>query len=629
LITGIVVLGLCLLAASSTPAVASDDEAAFDYFYIVANEDGSSGGHAAIRFGDDVYHFQSENGLLVLHRDRVEEFLYSYTLLGNRTVESTTVAVSLDTYARLVDAFRHRHRAGEAQLRKAAMLEQDRKLLEYLSKYGSDPGREPTPGIGSVRGLGYFDVSRAQGTDRSAVIDRLRRRIVETHGAGLIAARRTRYLLGLKELLAEDPTSQPIDTPASVYDFPPFSRSYYERWADLRAGLAALDVLENAPALDRQSYHRPDGEAFALDATERKKLARYAGTLELELVDLLASKREDWGQTFLIGLARLVCLDESIRSGRLVFLDTYPEAPDRLSYAVVDGNHELAPLMIAENKKQLDASRAYFREAEDPGELAWERVEERSNRYREIRESSRANGKVRVARGHLVPSRTAPYPTTSVTALEPALTSRRLHEADERLRRYRKALRRLHGYHLVENNCVTAIFETLNAVFSDSPTLVRNALGGYVADRGSLTFVPFVSARRVDAYYRVVGRTTYASYRAKRLAAMRNDEPRGRVALRESNTFTADSYRGSAKDSFFVFFTDDTPALRPLFGVFNLAAAAGQTAWGIVTAPIDRGRNLRLGLRGAFVTLPELAFSNIRKGSNEWIPDEHREIVAQ
>jgi hypothetical protein len=29
---------------------------------------------------------------------------------------------------------------------------------------------------------------------------------------------------------------------------------------------------------------------------------------------------------------------------------------------------------------------------------------------------------------------------------------------------------------------------------------------------------------------------------------------------------------------------------------------------------------------GAFVSLPEIAFSNIRKGSNDWIPVQHRNV---
>jgi hypothetical protein len=59
----------------------------------------------------------------------------------------------------------------------------------------------------------------------------------------------------------------------------------------------------------------------------------------------------------------------------------------------------------------------------------------------------------------------------------------------------------------------------------------------------------------------------------------------------------------------------------------NLVAALGQSILGIVTAPVDHGYNLQRGLRGTFVSLPELAFANIRKGSNDWIPKEYRSLA--
>jgi hypothetical protein len=34
-----------------------------------------------------------------------------------------------------------------------------------------------------------------------------------------------------------------------------------------------------------------------------------------------------------------------------------------------------------------------------------------------------------------------------------------------------------------------------------------------------------------------------------------------------------------------------------------------------VTAPFDDGRRLRAGFHGAFFSLPELVFANVRKGS--------------
>ena len=59
---------------SALPALAGSPRFV-DYVYIEANEGGSSGGHAALRLGDETYHFQHEHpGLLRLHRDDWQHF---------------------------------------------------------------------------------------------------------------------------------------------------------------------------------------------------------------------------------------------------------------------------------------------------------------------------------------------------------------------------------------------------------------------------------------------------------------------------------------------------------------------------------------------------------------------------
>ena len=92
-------------------ATAGASDASFDYLYIVSNEGGSSGGHTAVRFGRDVYHFQNEEGLLVLKREAADEFFYKYALLGNRTIHVSRIGTSEETVASLVEQFRRRHRA--------------------------------------------------------------------------------------------------------------------------------------------------------------------------------------------------------------------------------------------------------------------------------------------------------------------------------------------------------------------------------------------------------------------------------------------------------------------------------------------------------------------------------------
>ena len=94
----------------------------------------------------------------------------------------------------------------------------------------------------------------------------------------------------------------------------------------------------------------------------------------------------------LVGMARLSALAESIEHGHLVFLDTFPDGPETFRRIGIGGDRETASQMLLENRSQLDQSRSYFRENADAGELAWERIEERSNRYYEISEALQTIG---------------------------------------------------------------------------------------------------------------------------------------------------------------------------------------------------------------------------------------------
>ena len=49
-----------------------------------------------------------------------------------------------------------------------------------------------------------------------------------------------------------------------------------------------------------------------------------------------------------------------------------------------------------------------------------------------------------------------------------------------------------------------------------------------------------------------------------------------------------------------------------------------RAAIGLLQLPFDGGHSLSSGLRGAVFSLPEIAFFNIRKGTNAWIAPELR-----
>ncbi len=72
-------------------------------------------------------------------------------------------------------------------------------------------------------------------------------------------------------------------------------------------------------------------------------------------------------------------------------------------------------------------------------------------------------------------------------------------------------------------------------------------------------------------------------------------------------------------DAFFVFFTDGDLVFRPVGGLFNTAAGIGQSIWGFLSWPFDAGRNLQSGAKGILMSLPELLFFNMRKGSYKYL----------
>ena len=181
-------------------------------------------------------------------------------------------------------------------------------------------------------------------------------------------------------------------------------------------------------------------------------------------------------------------------------------------------------------------------------------------------------------------------------------------------------MRDVFGYQLVTHNCVSEIFATIDAELGRDES--ERQLGGYIRSAGSLNFIPRLSYRAVTRAYRPAEVGEIPSYRRRRLETMYAEENDIKVYLRESNTLSSTIYRRNGRDSFFLFFTDDALPVRPLYGALNVVAGAGEMAFGVLRAPLDRGRTLWSGIKGVVFSLPELAFVNLRKGTLEYGPGD-------
>lgn len=602
---------------------AASDLASFSYLYIEANEGGSSGGHAAIRMGGQVYHFQHRDGLLVLHRENTRAFLHAYALVANREIHASRVELPAADRDRLRAAFDRRLRTQTDQLEVLSALTADHDLLMLWRRAAASSDTAPVSP--EIPALGYFASLDSADVDSSEGVVALRARLEARYGPEFAEVRRAEAMDRLEALARSDPAHWPAAPPSRRDEPPPFVRGWARRYVDAAAGLAALEVLGRGVGLRADAVIAPPGPAYTLTPEEAAKLRTAADELEARLLRLAGSPRGDWGTPFLAGLARLEAMHASLRRQRWVLLDVIPADAQRIPARVMAARRELGRAVVAAGHLDAGEARRAWLTGPDAGERGWTRIEDTVGRVHEFEQSLDEQRDLRWTRRILVPLRPARLPSSVPLprVTDDRSMTRDLERVRERRRRYAAALEAHHGYELLSRNCVSEIFATINAGLGDSQATSRRVLGGYIDGTSAFRFIPFVSAAAVEDEYRVVERRVVPSYRTRALARMRANENDLWVALRESNTLTSRSYQRGSLDSFFLFFTQDSAMVRPPLGALNLAAGVGETIWGVPRLPIDGGATFVSGLGGTLMSLPELVFFNIRKGSNDWVTPDH------
>jgi hypothetical protein len=600
-----------LLASLLAAAPAWAGAPRLEYIYADANEGGASGGHAGLRFGDQVFHFEYVSPLVQMRRDAFDALRFRYTILDNRSISLHRLAVTPETYQHLLDAFTERYFDQEHRLATQRGLTADRRLLEtLLVRRRGQAGELPF----AVEAAGYFfetarlDAPPPAGEGSSALAD-LHARVAEAHGAG--------FIVGLEASVTEE-----------LLTLDPAREGLADRYRHGLSALLALDVLRHArPLRPALLVH----EGPVLDEADLGMLDPLVRALEASLVRLVRSSRPDWGFPLLVGMARLAALEESRRLGRWVFLDVFPTDAAVVSVEAVRRRAQATGALLDEARRDFMAARVRLvPRAESDGlfpELAFATLEQAGNRLIEIAGALDGTRAMRLPFGLGVPARRArvddlPDPLAASDAL-----ARALEQARAREDAHAAQLEARDGYNVVTRNCVTEIFRTIEAglLTAEPPgTTAREAserrLGGYVTVDGTLNFIPATSSESVKAAYTVAENAEIPSYRLAALAAMYRRDNRVQVYVRESNTLTSTLYVPHPEDSAFLFFTDDALPVRPLLGAANLVTGLGVTAVGLFTVAADHGATLRAGLRGMLFSLPELVFFNIRKGSLLYAP---------
>ena len=626
---GITVALAPLIVSSAAPAAAEETPPrTFEYLYVDANEGGSSGGHVAIRFGDEVYHYQhQEPGVLRLYRDGDRSFFHLYNALQNRNIRGVRVAVSDETYGILRDGFEEQRQIQEAYFDQLARVTEDAALLQdFLRERSAPRARARDDGLTglSLPAAGFFLLDGGDPiplAPASPALDKLRTRVEKTRGPGFLPGREAELSASLAALEPENPD---VRSGAVSEELPPkasygFARRYRDGVTDLRA----LEVLEHALPLRSESLRTGEGLDWTLSQEEQERLARFATHLEERLGDLVASNRPDFGLPLLVGMARLEALHASIETGHLFLLDALSDQDPKLPRSALRRNPRLLPALDAENHAVFRIARAALLDGKTLEEARLADLESTGNRLLELEEGARGTRDVRLHPGRMIPAR--PARRTDLPEIEASDLGLRdaLGRATKEQRTLEQALMQTYGYDLITRNCVTEVFRTIDRSLKQADE--RNPdrrLGGHVDVAFNLNFIPFVSAASVEARWHVVDRYELPSRRRELLRLLYQQEGPVGVYLRESNTLTSTLYHRAHNDSFFLFFTDDAPVLRPLYGAINLASGIGAASIGLLLAPLDGGEVLSAGARGALFSLPELAFFNIRKGTFEFVTQD-------
>jgi hypothetical protein len=623
---------LCPVSASS---------ASFEYLYVEANEGNSSGGHSAIQFGDDVYHYQHhDSGLIRLLRQDKPEFQFLYRFLQNRRIHLSHVDVSEETFTLLREHFKLQFLAQEQQFKQLHELHKDRVLLRrLLHKQNSDDALLDADfsAVLRLKGAGLFytvqeldspkkneqirNVNSAQ-PQSSRIIEKLRKKIEQNYGQDYLGRRRKQIAADIKALRTSHlPVVKPV---LSKDNFLPAIKSFADNYEDYLAGLVAIKVLVEQQPL------RPDAFRVTHESVtpeEKKILGRFRDQLTLNLLKSFNSERPDWGYAVLVNIARFIAVDLSLQLGLWVFIDDFAMDSEWVSADQFAQNPEQMQIQINDAQANLIQTRKALLNPDNLGEANYSQLEMSANRYLELLKGKQHEA-VRYIGEQALPTKSISLPEWFV----PELTQQQLETALNDLDNYEnelfQELAEHYRYDLITRNCVTELFRTIDQALSEpyeegadlSRQVMKESmkrLGGNIS--ASYTFIPFVSFQLVNDHYNVTASALLDSYRSQQLARLHARNNGLMVALRESNIFSSTLYAYNPDDAFFVFFTDDSLALRPVFGLFNTAAGMGQSLLGLLSWPFDAGKNLKSGATGVLMSLPELLFFNMRKGSYKYL----------
>jgi hypothetical protein len=567
------------------------------YLYINASEGNASGGHTALRFDQETYHFQHfDSGIIRIIRHASADFDYQYRYLENRTLYKTKIELDEPHYEQLRNHFNLRFLVQKQQ---DALVNEIKLNLALLNNQVQSP-------LLTIPGAGLFADNFV--SHETAINKAIHKKIQESLGTGFI----DKYIQQLKTNISID---QPTDWPQSSLQisenaFLSVPYSFASRYLDTISKLLFLQTLKAATPLNKKLYFSPEHTIFTLSTAEITQLKAFQNQLINNLLSLLTSSRPDWGSSAFVLYARILAISHSIQSGKLVLLDSYVANSRQTAYpevvryqALFQKQKQQALAKIKQQKHQL------FSQQITMTEKHYGQFEMLANYYYERERALSKQQAIRLAGERRLPSKAISlaahlFPKLSQQQTTTALNNLQFYQAS-----INQQIQTLYQYDLITRNCVTEIFATIKQ--AEIYTQQMSKLN-HLIDNHPFAFIPFSSFDSLSINFQ---KEIAPSFRAQQLKKMHQQENNIMVYLREFNTVTAKDYKFNESDAIFLLFTDQNIWSRPIFGSLNLLIATTVGIYGSFALPFDSGKALKNSAMGILMSLPELLFFNIRKGS--------------
>jgi hypothetical protein len=591
-----------------------------DYIYIDSSVDEAAGGHAAIRLGESVFHFQYyDDGLFLLEKDHWEDFYHQYSNLQNRTISISRVPVTADTFSRIKNRFLTRFLFQERRVRYRQQLDAYQRFLEKAQQSGIF--------VIPIKGLGLFDDS----LHHDHIGKGLAHRLEEELGTDFLLKRAQALEEEIQQYLfkidAFEMPSGAMDLYRPWGSHPPFIQETQQKHALYQA----VAVLQNELSLKKDLIITLDDNDVHLSERKIATLKQYREFFFSSIVRLLKSQRSDSGEPLLLQIARYHAVEHSIQQRKLYtlypFSQTHHIIPVEnlrsIKLHAREGSETKSGDLSSYFHQLQNAWQDQYRVAEnfffttpDISEVSYNLLETTQGKVWEILRAKRDDDFLRIEEGYLLPGQIG-Y-VEALKSITPEELQKHSGDVTALANVYSTWFQHTYSYSLFYKNCVTELFATINSAFPSQES-IKNGLGGYIAPDDGFTFVPFESFNVFLNTFPAATIEVLPSYRKRYLQRMEADFSLLDYA-REAATLTSTVYSPWMQDSVFLFFTDDTTMLRPLYGSMNILYGALGSVAGILTSPLDQGTLLKRAAKGILFSLPELLFVNIRKGTFPSIP---------